>query len=178
MTRPIPPCAVKLSSTVKGISRVTVRLVVFIVALLWCLPGAPAASAADLSLKTQLLWGTDQERPQDSTYKEVDAKLKKKLSRVFKWRYYYEINEQKVTLGAKDTKRLKLSAKCEIEVRFVDENTLEIKLFGEGRWAKTVRQSVRALNQGELAVLAGDDKEKYDDAWFVVLSANPPRADP
>ena len=43
-----------------------------------------------------------------------------------------------------------------------------------GKWTKTIRQSVKALNQGELAVLAGDDKDKYDDAWFVVLSAKPP----
>jgi hypothetical protein len=144
-----------------------------LVLLFWS-TGAATTSAADLSLRTQLLWGTDQEKPQESTYKEIDAKLKKKLSRVFKWKNYFEINDQKVSLGAKDTKRLKLSAKCEIEIRFVDEQTLEIKLYGEGKLTKTIRQSVKALNQGELAVLAGDDKDKYDDAWFVVLSANAP----
>jgi hypothetical protein len=52
----------------------------------------------------------------------------------------------------------------------LDDSTLEIKLFGEGRLTKTVRQSVQALEKGELAVLAGDDKDNYADAWFVVIS--------
>lgn len=155
-------------------NHVAFRLILGLLVLLGWFPGTAAVSAADLSLKTQLLWGTDQQRPKESTYKEVDAKLKQKLGRIFKWKNYFEINEQKVSLGTKDAKRLKLSAKCEIEVRFVDEQTLEIKLYGEGKLTKTIRQSVKALSRGELAVLAGDDKEKYDDAWFVVLSANAP----
>jgi len=155
-------------------NRVALHLILGTVILLGWLPGTLAVSVVDLSLKTQLLWGTDQEKPKQSAYKDVDPRLKKKLGRIFKWKNYFEINEQKVSLGPKDLKRLKLSAKCEIEVRFVDEHTLEVKLYGEGKLAKTVRQSVKALNQGELSILAGDDKEKYDDAWFVVLSAHAP----
>ena len=153
-------------------NRITLRFLVCVAASLWFLSAASPVSAADLVLRTQLLWGTDQEKPRSATYKEVDPKVKGKLSRIFKWQHYFEINQQKVTLGPKDTKRLKLSAKCEIDVRFLDEHTLEIKLYGEGKWTKTVRQSVVALNRGELSVLAGDDKDKYGDAWFVVLSAD------
>jgi len=156
-------------------NRLTFHVLVCLAVCLWFRGGLASAAAAELTLKTQLLWGTDQEKPHDSTYKEVDPKVKRKLSRIFKWKHYFEINQQQASLGIKDAKRLKLSAKCEIDLRFVDEHTLEIKLYGEGKWTKTVRQSVRALHQGELAVLAGDDKEKYDDAWFVVLSADPPR---
>ena len=63
-----------------------------------------------------------------------------------------------------------MSEKCELELKLVDDFTLEVKLFGEGKLTKTVRQSVQALRQGELAILAGDSKEKFGDAWFVVLS--------
>lgn len=130
-----------------------------------------AAQAGDLQLRAQLIWGTDAERPKDSSYKELEPKLKKKLARVFKWKNYFEINEQKVALAPKGTKNLRMSAKCELELRYVDDATLEIRLFGEGKWTKTIRQSVKALAQGELSVLAGDDKDKYDDAWFVVITA-------
>lgn len=157
-----------------GMNRTTLHALLCVAASLWFLAGTPAASAAELALKSQLLWGTDQEKPRESTYKEVDPKVKGKLSRIFKWKHYFEINQQKVTLEANAPKRLKLSAKCEIDVRFLDEHTLEIKLYGEGKWTKTIRQSVVALNRGELAVLAGDDKDKYGDAWFVVLSADKP----
>ena len=154
-------------------NRISAALIALVMAL-WASWASPVAVASDICLRTQLLWGTDEDKPADSSYRELDPKLKQKLSRVFKWKNYFENSQQKVTLGGKDAKRLKLSAKCEIELRFVDDNTLEIKLFGEGKLTKTIRQSVKALNQGELAVLAGDDKEKYNDAWFVVLSASSP----
>jgi hypothetical protein len=64
-----------------------------------------------------------------------------------------------------------MSPKCELELKLANEATLEVKLFGEGKWTKTIRQSLKALQQGELAVLAGDDKDKYGDAWFVVITA-------
>lgn len=135
--------------------------------------GVPAG-AADINLRAQLIWGTDGEKPRGSNYKDLDPSVRRKLERVFKWKKYYEIKDQRIPLGPKDLKRLKMSDKCELEVRFAEENTLEIRLFGEGRWVKTVRQSARALCQGELAVLAGDAKDNVNDAWFVVLTASVP----
>ncbi len=131
------------------------------------------ASVADAAvvtkLKAQLIWGTDGEKPSENTCKELNEPLKKKLCRVFKWKNYFEISQQSVVLAG-ETKRLKMSAKCEVEVRSLDDSTLEIKLFGEGKWTKTVRQSLKALNKGEIAVIAGDAKDNINDAWFVVFS--------
>jgi len=133
----------------------------------------PRALAGSLNLRVQLVWGTDVARPKEAKYEPLETKIKDKLARVFKWKNYFVIHEHKVALSHQDgAKRLKMSAKCEIELKYLDESTLEIKLFGEGKWTKTVRQSVKALEQGELAVLAGDDKDHYNDAWFVVLSAS------
>jgi hypothetical protein len=133
--------------------------------------GAAPARAADLELKAQLLWGTDDQKPKDATFKELDPKIKRKLGAVFKWKNYFEIKAQKILLPGRGAKKVRMSPKCELELKLADEATLEVKLFGEGRWTKTVRQPVRALRQGELAVLAGDDKDKYGDAWFVVITA-------
>jgi hypothetical protein len=141
--------------------------------LLTLLLATASTFAGDLALRTQLVWGTDGERPVDVTVKELDSQLKKKLGSIFKWKNYFEVNQQKITLGPKESKKLKLSNKCEIELRFLDDNTLEIKLFGEGKLTKTVRQSVKSLVLGDIAVLAGDDKDKYNDAWFVILSVPP-----
>jgi hypothetical protein len=146
--------------------------VAWLLVLSFWLAGDFAAAAADFGLRAQLLWGTDDQKPKEAAYKEVDPKLKNKLCRVFKWKNYFEINDQRIALSPKDSKKLKMSSKCELDLRFLDESTLEIKLIGEGKWTKTVRQSVKALSQGELAVLAGDDKDKYDDAWFVVISSS------
>ena len=103
--------------------------------------------------------------------KDLDEGLRKKLGRIFKWKNYFEVSDQKVTLSGKELKRLKMSPKCEMEVGFLDDATLEVKLFGEGKLTKKVRQPVKSLLNGELGVIGGDDKDKYNDAWFVVLSA-------
>lgn len=131
----------------------------------------PICMGADLHLSIQLVWGTDGLPPAGSDYKPLEPKIKNKLSRVFRWKNYFLIHQQKVVVAREnDEKRLKLSAKCEIELKRIDPSTLQIKLFGEGRWTKTLRQSIKALESGELAVLAGDDKDNYVDAWFVLIS--------
>jgi hypothetical protein len=124
-----------------------------------------------LKLRAQLIWGTDESKPKDATYKELDAELRQKLGRVFKWNNYWQISEQKCGLKSGETKRLKMSAKCELELRHLDDATIEIKLYGEGKLTRTVKQSIKALEKGEFTVLAGDDKDKQNDAWFVVLTS-------
>lgn len=144
------------------------------IALVICLAsflGMAGARAGDLELRAQLIWGTDEARPKDNKVKDLDEGLRKKLCRVFKWKNYFEISEQKVTLSSNETKRIKMSDKCELEIHYIDDETIEVKFFGEKRLTKTIRQPIKALRQGELGVIGGDDKEKYDDAWFVVLSS-------
>lgn len=143
----------------------------------WCTAALLVTSkgwAGDLNLNAVLVWGTDEAKPRDGDYKELDPKVKKKLGRFFRWRNYFVIKEEKASLARGATKKLKMSVKCELELKNVDDATLEIKLFGEGRWTKTFKQSAEALRKGELAVLGGDDKDKYNDAWFVVLSVPAP----
>jgi len=128
------------------------------------------AQAGENQLKVQLVWGTDEAKPRNAEIKELEPKLRKKLERVFKWKNYFEIKQEQTALPSTESKRIKLSAKCEIEVRFVDEGTLEVKLFGEGKLTATKRQAFKPLMQGEILVMAGDDKQKFEDAWFVVVS--------
>lgn len=137
--------------------------------LLACL--APASALGmELKLRCQLIWGTNDPKPGDGKCADVAPDLRKRLSRVFKWQNYYLVKSLDVTVKPGETPRVRMSEKCELEFKLVDDFTLEIKLFGEGKLAKTVRQSLQALRQGELAVLAGDSKEKFGDAWFVVIS--------
>lgn len=132
---------------------------------------AGPVTVTEVKLRAQLIWGTDEPKPKGSQCKEVDPALQKKLGRVFKWKNYFQISEQKTALGSQESKRLKMSSKCEIEFTYIEEATLEVKLYGEGKLTKTIRQPVKALQQGELGVIGGDDKAKYNDAWFVVLSS-------
>lgn len=138
-------------------------------AFLWAVP--VEGRAMELKLHCQLIWGTNDPKPGDGQCVDVSPELRARLARVFKWQNYYQVKAVDVTIEPGTDRRVRLSPKCELEFKVVDDFTLQIKLFGEGQLAKTVRQSLQALRQGELAVLAGDSKEKFGDAWFVVISS-------
>lgn len=133
---------------------------------------APALRAAEkaLPLQAQLIWGTDGVKPPNSPFKEVEPALRKRLGRVFKWQRYYEIRRRQTQVRPGKTSRLEMSDKCLLKLAVKDPDMLEVRLIGEGRLTKTMRQPVEALRKGELLVLAGETKEDVNSAWFVVLS--------
>jgi len=132
--------------------------------------GLTETRAGDLRLKTQLIWATDEEKPKEKKLKEVESKLADKLRRFYKWKNYFEVSSTNVVLVANVPQKLTMSRKCEMELKRVDEATIELKFVGEGKHIRTVRQKVKPLLQGEYSIFGGDDKEKDSDAWFVVIS--------
>ena len=120
---------------------------------------------ADLNLQAQLVWGTNNEKPDDPKLKEVDPSVAEKLRKVFKWKNYFEVKRQNFTVAVGSPKRVKMSDDCEIEVQNLGSSSIEVKLYGKGKLA--VRKTQK-ISPSELLVLAGDDKD--DTAWFVVLS--------
>jgi hypothetical protein len=135
--------------------------------LVW-FPGASYASNDEkgaLKLKAQLIWGTNSESSPDPKHREVDAALKKRLQAVFKWKSYFEVNQQTFTVGPKKTRRIKLSPQCEVEVTNLGGNQIESKLFGEGEFQLRKRQT---LKPGEIFSLAGHAKN--GTAWFVIFT--------
>jgi hypothetical protein len=146
----------------------------FCLALAW--GGAVDLRAADapLVLQAQLIWGTDSAKPDDAKCKDVGPDLRRRLSRVFKWKHYYEMRRKPVTLQGKDTTRVAMSGKCLLKFSLVDPQTVEVRLIGEGRLTKKMRQPLKALKNGEILVLAGNTKDDINDAWFVVISVPKP----
>ncbi len=136
-------------------------------------PCLSAVAADELPLKAQLVWGTDEDKPNDPKLKELDHRLRDKLRRVFKWKNYLEVNLQRCRLPLNVAKRVRMSNKYEIEVKYLRDH-VEVKSFGEGKFLKRILQPTTPLQAGEFLILAGDDKEKYEDAWFVVISIDKP----
>jgi len=132
------------------------------------------AQTGELRLKAQLIWATDDDKPKDKQLKEVDAELTNKLRRFYKWKNYWEVSCRETGPVTSNSQKHRLSPKCETELKKIDDSTVEVKLYGEGKLVKTIRQPIKLLLRGEFLVLGGDDKEKYDDAWFVVFSLAKP----
>ena len=142
----------------------------FLLLGLCCAAAAGATSAAKLQLKVQLVWGTDKEdKPDDPRLKNVEPALREKLSKVFKWKNYFVVHAEDVTLAGPQIQSVRMSSKCELKLRPLEPPNLEVSLYGEGKLVVTRRQS---LLPGNPLVLAGSDKN--DTAWFVVLTATKP----
>ena len=124
---------------------------------------AAEAKAEDRKFEAQLIWGTDKEKPDDPKLKPVDPELVKRLQNVFKWKYYFQVNQVPFVVPAKKAKKVELSDKCEVEVRDLGKPMTEVQLFGEKKLVKKITQAV-----AQCLVIAGDDRN--DTAWFVVLT--------
>ena len=124
-----------------------------------------AVLAADTSFHASLIWGTDEMKPDKKDLRELDAKTKEKLKSIFKWKNYFEVDSQDFKISTNEFRKLKMSSKCEVEVHNLGKDGMEIKLFGEGKLVKKIKQQTPIL---ESLVLAGDDINS--SAWFVILA--------
>jgi hypothetical protein len=141
------------------------RLSLVLTILCLAYPLVLSCAPADLNLQAQLVWGTNNEKPDDPKLKEVDAKVTDKLRGVFKWKNYFEVSRQSIAVPASSPKKVKMSEHCELEVQNLGNSSIEVKLYGKG---KMVVRKTQKIKPNELLVLAGDDKN--DTAWFVVMS--------
>jgi hypothetical protein len=122
--------------------------------------------SADLNLEARLIWGTNEKESPNPKHKRIDTPLTEKLSKVFKWQHYFEVNRHVVTLSVNRMKKVEMSPKCVVEIKHLGNSRVEVKLFGEDKF---VSQTTETLPKGEWLVLAGSSKN--DTAWFVVLKA-------
>jgi hypothetical protein len=132
---------------------------------------AVSTFAGDQKVKATLVWGTDDEKPNDPHLKRADEQMVKGL-RHFKWKNYFEVTNTAVNLSPNVTNRVRLSPKCEVELQNLGKAGLEAKLWGEGKLVYTKKGTIPA---GEHLALGGDDP-KNSSAWFVILTplATPP----
>jgi hypothetical protein len=112
-----------------------------------------------------LIWGTDDEKPQDKDLKEVDEALKEKFSKLpVKWKNFYEVTRKNITVKVGEPQHFKLSSKCEVKINQTKNEGMDLELIGDG---KTVYKGTRSMPTKDILILGGDDKNAT--AWFVVL---------
>lgn len=135
-----------------------------------------AATASDLKLRLELAWGTDGSAPEGKNLKELDPKGREKL-RHFRWKNYWVVKSTPVSLDAKNAQHVALD-RCQVDLKTVPNGQLEVRLNSvneakEVKLVKTLQHSLEALKRGEFLIIAGDDKDKWNDAWFVIIRAEP-----
>lgn len=133
--------------------------------MVFCWLGPTPALSTELKLEAQLIWGTNEPKSPNPNHKPVDEKVAQKLKDLpFKWSHYFEVTRKSFTVGRNETLQVVLSDECEIRVRQLEENQVELTLIGKG---KRVGRITQKLPKSEMLVLGGN-APNYT-AWFVVL---------
>ena len=124
---------------------------------------APLAQAAEPKLEVQLVWGTNDPGSPNADHKPLDSVTAKKL-RIFKWKNYFTVNREIVSLPHRVPRKLRLSDQCEIELKNLGNQRYEVDIWGEGKHVKKIKEKV---TKEDLLTIAGDDKN--DCAWFILV---------
>lgn len=135
-----------------------------------------SAMAADLKLRLELAWGTDGNPPEGKNLKELDAKGREKL-RHFRWKNYWVVKSTPVTLDSKMVQKVALD-RCQVDLKTTADGHVEVRLHSvndakELKLVKILQHSLEAFKRGEFLIIAGDDKDKWNDAWFVIIRGEP-----
>jgi hypothetical protein len=122
--------------------------------------------AKDLNFHAFLIWATDSETSPDVKHKPVEGEIRKKLSELpLKWKNYFLVKrENDITVSVGDSKQVRLSEQCKIEIKPIDNKNVEVSLIGKG---EPVLKRTQPLPKGEMLVLGGNAPDST--GWLVVL---------
>ena len=127
-----------------------------------------AAEPSGIRVEAILVWATHVAKTNDTSLKELEPQLAKKLRKAYKWDLYYEVKRKEATVSGKEATRVPISDKCWLDIKHLGEERFEVHLTGKG---KAVSRTVESLARGHIMVVAGDDKN--DTAWLIVIRELP-----
>jgi hypothetical protein len=137
---------------------------VLIVAALLFPVGSAHAGSRDMNIEAQLIWGTNDTKP-DSKLRPVGTVLSGKLKHSpFKWEHYFEVHREDFKANLNQEKTVTMSRNCVIKVTNIGNDQVKFQLVGKGKLVNTVSQG---LPKGQLLITGGDAENST--AWFVVL---------
>jgi hypothetical protein len=112
------------------------------------------AASGNLKLEAQLVLGSNDTKPKDAGLKPVAADIEKKLKKLpLKWDHYYVVSDKKFGVGSGDTKKTSLSKECQISVKNLGDQRVELTLASKGQNVGKITQS---LHKGQTLVAGGD----------------------
>ena len=118
--------------------------------------------AGDMKLEAQLIWGTNDAQSPDPKHKPVDPDVRKKLGDLpLKWKYYFEVNRKEFAVPEGESRKVGMSKKCELEVKNLKGNKVEVSLVGKGE------KRTQPLPKGEILILGGNAPNST--SWLVTL---------
>lgn len=120
------------------------------------------AASGDLKLEAQLVLGSDDVKPKNGL-KPVASDIEKKLKQLpLKWNHYYIMSEKNFTVAKGDTKKTDLSKQCQVSVKNLGDQRVELTLASKGQNIGNITQS---LHKGQTLVVGGDADNTIVVLW-------------
>jgi len=133
-------------------------------ALAMCLACSLRAGGDEVKVQAQLIWGTDLAKSSSQEHKPIDAKTGDDLRKVFKWKNYFVINTQLISLKRNKQEQLKMSDKCALKIKSLGGDRLEVEVYGMGKF---VCKGTQDLPKDEKWFLMG--LAENESSWLIVL---------
>lgn len=135
-----------------------------------CIAFASANTMAEPvhTVYVQFIRGTDQ--PCNGC-REIGPKLSRKLSPVFRWKHFWELDRKKLAVRQKNVTRIEVPGDRKLEIQFTKSDEIEIRL---SRRTGLVTKARYQLNH-ELCVLGGEENNR--ESFFVVVRQDEPSND-
>jgi hypothetical protein len=145
-----------------------IRLLICLALLPLALAGAPAAQSSGLTFYLQLIRGNDQNSPPTQSAKPIGPVLTQKLSSVFKWKNYWELKRDCITIKQGGRLRKRLSAQHDVEIELPNPDTFTIRIYLNGHLTRARTQPAR-----DAFCVAGGNAAN-DQSWFIVVRRDAP----
>ena len=142
------------------------NLVAALFATLFLLAAISArADSGDMKIEAQLIWATNDKEDPNPKHKPVAGEIREKLNQLpLKWVNYFEVNKISLDIPKGESRKARLSDKCEVEIKNIDGTQVEVALLGKG---DPVWKRIQSLPKGEILILGGNAPNAT--AWLVAL---------
>lgn len=138
-----------------------------LLSFMFCLlaPAVRAAEAREMKFEARLIWATNADKSPNPEHKAADADLQKLLGDLpLKWKNYFVVTNVPMTVTRHGATKVTLSDQCQVEVKDIDGETIEVALIGKG---EPVLRRTQPLPKRKALVVGG--KAPADNGWLVVL---------
>jgi len=144
---------------------------VFVLLVLLGVRAVALADGQPITFYTQLIRASDQDHPEQASWKPVGPKISKQLCPKFRWKNYWEVDRRTVKVHPGKVTRVRLNPEREVEIELRGPDDSEIRLYTKGVLVRKSRQSL----QSKMSIMGGT--RENEESWFVVVRRDKPTSD-
>lgn len=146
------------------------QLLILLVPVLWLSGCHSSAKDPAATFYLQLVRGSDIDKAPTSDSKPIGQKLRKKLQCAFKWKHYWEIKRDTVTVPLGHKVRQNMGSDQAVELELLSAEKVAVRIYSGGQLLRCREQPTT----GAFCISGGHSGE--NQSWFIVVRRDQPDA--